>query len=87
MDHQPLRTILTQTVNTPDQHHWISKLMGFDFEVVYRPGKDNKPANMLSRCDEGQFLSIVSVSKPAFGILGSLRRLLDEQTRAINLAQ
>ncbi|CAM8894496.1 unnamed protein product [Rhodiola kirilowii] len=36
-DHQPLKALLTQTIQTPDQQKWVSKLLGFDFEVVYQP--------------------------------------------------
>lgn len=56
--------------------------MGFDFEVVYRPKKENTPPDALSRCDNAQFASLTLVSKPVFGILRSLRRLFLHQTEA-----
>ncbi|KAL9664949.1 hypothetical protein QQ045_020358 [Rhodiola kirilowii] len=49
LHHQPLRVILTQTIHTPDQQWWISKLMGYDFDVHYKPGRDNTPTDTISR--------------------------------------
>lgn len=40
--------MLDQRINTPAQQRFLSKLMGYDFEVVYYSGKDNKTANALS---------------------------------------
>ncbi|CAM9000550.1 unnamed protein product [Rhodiola kirilowii] len=32
-DHQPLKTILSQSVHNPEQQRWVVKLLGYDFEV------------------------------------------------------
>ena len=32
-----------------EQQKWVSKLMGFDFEVKYKPGQHNSVADALSR--------------------------------------
>ncbi|XP_076928272.1 uncharacterized protein LOC143592185 [Bidens hawaiensis] len=32
-DHHSLRHLLTQTIQTPEQQKWVTKLMGYDFEV------------------------------------------------------
>ncbi|CAM8899336.1 unnamed protein product [Rhodiola kirilowii] len=79
-DHQPLKTILSQTIHTPDQQHWIVKLLGYDFEVRYRPGRENKPADALSRLHDpdntsaNTCLMTLATSKPEYGILRALRR-------------
>ena len=37
MDHKSLRYVLQQWLTTTDQHCWLSKLMGYQFEVIYKP--------------------------------------------------
>lgn len=48
-DHQSLRSLLHQTVQTPDQHKWLTKLLGYEFDILYKPGAQNKPVDALSR--------------------------------------
>ena len=58
-DHKSLRHILQQRLTTTDQHCWLSKLMGYQFEVIYKPGIENKAADALSRVEENQELNSV----------------------------
>ena len=51
-DHYSLKFLLDQRLSTVPQHQWISKLLGFDFTVEYRPGRLNSAADALSRRDE-----------------------------------
>ncbi|XP_058185627.1 uncharacterized protein LOC131302852 [Rhododendron vialii] len=51
-DHQSLKFLLEQRVTTPMQQKWLSKLMGFDYEIVYKLGKTNVAADALSRMKE-----------------------------------
>lgn len=46
-DQQSLKNLTNQTIQTPEQQKWLSKLVGFDFQIIYRPGKLNQAA-MLS---------------------------------------
>nr|GEZ41018.1 reverse transcriptase [Tanacetum cinerariifolium] len=50
--HHSLKDLLTQTVQTPEQHKWLTKLMGYDFELHYKLGKENKVADALSRPEQ-----------------------------------
>lgn len=48
-DHQSLKYLLEQRISTPAQQKWLTKLMGYDYTVVYKKGKDNSAADALSR--------------------------------------
>lgn len=51
-DQKSLRHLLQQRITTADQQNWIAKLLGYHFEVVYKPGPENKAADALSRIHE-----------------------------------
>lgn len=48
-NHRSLKYIMEQKVGTTEQHKWVSKLLGYDYEISYKPGKDNSAADALSR--------------------------------------
>lgn len=48
-DHYSLKFLLDQHLATIPQHHWVGKLLGFDFTVEYKPGRQNIVADALSR--------------------------------------
>lgn len=48
-DQKALKFLLKQHVIQTQHQKWISKLLGFYFEVKYKPGAENKVADALSR--------------------------------------
>ncbi|GJX84885.1 retrotransposable element Tf2 [Tanacetum coccineum] len=60
--------LLNQKLTTPFQFKWLPKLLGYDYEIVYKKGSKNVVANALSRMDSsGEFLQI-SVSSVLSGV-------------------
>ena len=57
-DHFSLKYLMEQKITTPFQSKWLPRLMGFDYEICYKQGKDNVAADSLSRVSSAQLLSI-----------------------------
>jgi hypothetical protein len=72
-DHYSLKSLLDQRLSTILQHRWVSKLIGFDFRVEYKPGSSNTVADALSRRDTGGDVQLVAVSAPFFTVFDDLR--------------
>ncbi|KAL8109802.1 hypothetical protein AgCh_025771 [Apium graveolens] len=47
-DHRSLKYLLEQRISTPEQEKWVSKLLGYDYEIIYRPGQDNAATDAFS---------------------------------------
>jgi hypothetical protein len=41
-DHYSLKFLLDQRLATIPQHHWVGKLLGYDFAVEYKPGPSTR---------------------------------------------
>ncbi len=75
-DHYSLKYLLDQRLATIPQHHWVGKLLGFDFTVEYKSGATNTVADALSRRDteEASLSTIMAVSGPRFDFIDRLRQ-------------
>lgn len=71
-DHCSLKYFLEQKVATPEQQKWVTKLMGYDYEIQYRPGKENKAADSLSRVSGSPLLQAISI--PCVGLWDDIRK-------------
>lgn len=47
-DHKSLRELLSQVIQTPEQHYYLSKLLGFDYTIQYKAGATNIVVDALS---------------------------------------
>ena len=62
IDHQSLKYFLEQRISSQEQQKWVTKFFGYDYEIIYKKGKENVVVDALSRkYEEGSlfFLSIV----------------------------
>lgn len=58
-DQKSIKHILEQRLTTPFQQVWISKLMGFEFDIQYKEGSSNSAADALSRMEEAEWLPLL----------------------------
>lgn len=72
-DHYSLNYLLDQRLATIPQHHWVGKLLGYDFTVDYKPGAMNIVADALSRRDAEES-AILAISAPRFDFIDKLRQ-------------
>jgi hypothetical protein len=59
-DHQSIKYFLEQHISSQEQQKWVIKLFGYDYEIIYKKGKDNVVADALSQKyeEEGSIFSL-----------------------------
>lgn len=74
-----MRGLTDQAIQTPEQQKWLHKLLGYDFSIEYKPGKENIVVDYLSRS------FFMAWSQPQLSILSNLREaiLVDPKLKAI----
>lgn len=81
-DQQALRHLTSQTVHTPKQQKWLSHLLGFDFSIEYKPGRDNLATDALSRC-----FALTTLHYPLMSQIQALQQQDPTTTRMISELQ
>ena len=51
-DHDSLKYFLEQRLYLEEQQKWVTKMLGYDFEMIYKKVKQNLVADALSRKGE-----------------------------------
>ena len=52
MDHDILKYFLEQILFVEEEKKWVTNILGYEFDIIYRKGKKNFVADALSRKDE-----------------------------------
>nr|GFC13222.1 reverse transcriptase [Tanacetum cinerariifolium] len=71
--HFNLKYLLNQKLTTPFQFKWLSKLLGYDYEIVYKKGSGNMVADALSRMDSSGELLQIFVSSVLSGVWNKVK--------------
>ena len=61
-DHDSLKHFLEQILSLEEQQKWVTKMLGYDFEIVYKKGKLNVVVDALSRNNEEVEASLCAIS-------------------------
>ncbi|GJT97993.1 ty3-gypsy retrotransposon protein [Tanacetum coccineum] len=75
-NHKNIKELMQQVIQTPVQQQYVRKLMGFNFDIEYKPGATNIVADDLSRMhseDDLEVAAFMSLSRPISGLLESLK--------------
>jgi hypothetical protein len=66
---------MTQVIQTPEQQFYLAKLLGYSYEIIYKPGAQNKVADALSR------VHCLMITIPHFEFLAKFKEqvLYDEE--------
>jgi len=51
-DHDSIKYFLEQRLSSEEQQKWVIKMLGYDFEIIYKKGKKNFVEDALARKDE-----------------------------------
>jgi len=54
---------LEQRLSSPQQNKWLAKMLGYDYEIIYKKGRENSVANALSRQFEEES-TLLAISLP-----------------------
>ena len=85
IDQQSLRFLMDQRLLDPTLLRWITKLLGFDFEIQYKSRVANRVADALSQCGADSDLSLSAFLVSNFIDTATLRceQLADPVLRVI----
>lgn len=64
-DQYSLKYLLEQRIATPKQQKWVAKLLGYDYEICYKLGRENSTTDALLRLIENHDLDALFMSKVA----------------------
>ena len=65
-DWDSLKYFLEQRLSSEEKQKWVTKMLGYDFEIIFKKGKQNVVADARSRKDEDveALLCAISIIQP-----------------------
>lgn len=61
IDKKSLKFMLQQRITNPRQQNWVAKLLGYEFEILYKRGRENRVADALfRRAEDGELSPLIS---------------------------
>jgi hypothetical protein len=78
-DQRSLRELMTQIIQTPEQQFYLAKLLGYSYNIVYKPGCQNKVADALSRVQEAEPI-LMAISVPHWEFMDKFKAKLASNT-------
>jgi hypothetical protein len=63
IDHDSLKYFLEKRLSLEEKQKWVTKMLGYDFEIIYKKGKQNIVVDALSRKEEDTngLLCVISI--------------------------
>ncbi|MCH79841.1 retrotransposon protein, partial [Trifolium medium] len=80
-DQKSLRSLMDQSLQTPEQQEWLHKFLGYDFAIEYKPGKENLAADALSR------LMTLAWSEPQCSFTQQVKEALQQDNNLLEIMQ
>ncbi|XP_024156291.1 uncharacterized protein LOC112164308 [Rosa chinensis] len=82
-DHRTIEHFLNQKITTPAQQKWLLKLLGYDYSIQYKAGKNNAAPDALSR---GASLALLSgMSKPIHDYVAEIQKSCEADPEVQNI--
>ena len=66
MDHDSLKYFLEKLLSLEEQKQWVTNMLCYEFDIIYRKGKKSFVADVLSRKDEDveALFCVISIIQP-----------------------
>jgi hypothetical protein len=72
IDHHSLKYFLDQQLSSLEQNKWLTKMLGYNYQIIYKKIKDNIVVDALSRQHE-EDESLFSLSLPVLNYIEEVR--------------